>query len=317
MASFRIAVLLTSYNAKSFIAQTLEGISSLTRLPDQVLAADDGSTDGTREIIEEWAARQPFEVVVRAKSQGASGSPARGRQWGLENSNADLIALLDHDDLFLPHALSRLEEAFRLEPELVLCFGDARVFETDPAQGKSLLSGKEIGELHMKSQAGFGLCGPDLFLRLLKGSFIPTSSNLWRRDAAVAVGGFDDQIGSADDALLWLRLCKMGAVGCYREFLSCRRLHVNNLSHSDLGSGLSGYRAYVQLLREANTLGLHPAETQAISQTVQELLPGISYHAARAGLPTYRRLSRELGFPLELKRLLVALATSATGSTKG
>jgi|GEM_PF-1520332 len=311
MEDFHIAILLTSYNAKAFIRQTLESISAQTRPPDQVLAADDGSTDGTLEIIEQWAARQPFEVIIRPKSQGPTGSPARGRQWGLERTSANLAALLDHDDLFLPHALERAEQGFLLQPDLVLCFGDARVFQSDPAIGTSLLADRDLGDTTFAERSGLYLLSDEPFLRILKGSFIPTSSNPWRTDAALAAGGFDTGVGSADDALLWMRLCKRGAVGCYREFLSCRRVHANNLSKNDLGSGLSAYRYFRQLIREADALGLSGAERDAISETIRESLPAIAYHAAQAGFPTYWRLKNEVGFPIELKRLLVSLTVSA------
>src|SRR5712664_2801923 len=122
-----IAVLIPAYNARDFLVEALESVRAQTRPPDQIVVVDDGSTDGTADVARAWHADRGSGIALSVLSQATAGAAA-ARNLGIRSVHADLIAVLDADDLFLPPHLERLAEAFERAPDAVLSFADAEIF---------------------------------------------------------------------------------------------------------------------------------------------------------------------------------------------
>ena len=142
-----IAVLVTTHDASAFVGESLESISRQERRPDEVIVIDDKSKDCTLDIVRTWAKLQPFEVQILENQFSHEGYPTPGpagsRTTGMHRTNADLIAVLDDDDLMLPSHLRVTEQALMQYPGMELCFGDATEFDGDGSH-HSLFSGKKI-----------------------------------------------------------------------------------------------------------------------------------------------------------------------------
>ena len=312
----RIAILLTTYNSEKYLAETLESVTAQQRRPDEMLIVDDGSTDMTPVLIAEWAVRQSFPVnVVRNRLEHdleAGRGPAAGRMTGLQTTQAELVALLDHDDLLLPHHLRKLEQAFLDNPVLVLCFGDVRDFETNPNEGRGYMRGKAVGRLrYTESKDGLRLIEGSLYTSLLfDGSYIPTAANLWRRDAALAAGGFNPSAGTADDALLWMRLSRVGPCAYYPEILAAKRTHGENLSHPRYVTRLAwnSRTAFASMLEEPDRWRFNQEELEATRAAERRMSDEILYHASREGLAALEQARRRLNRPdVGLRRRLAAV----------
>jgi glycosyltransferase involved in cell wall biosynthesis len=107
-----ISVIIPSYNAAGFIAETIESVLAQTRRADQVLIIDDGSKDDTVAVASRYA---PAVEVISQVNAG----PAAARNHGLDRATGDLIAFLDADDLWLPEKLARQEAFLLASPDLV------------------------------------------------------------------------------------------------------------------------------------------------------------------------------------------------------
>ena len=102
----RIAVLLATYNGRTWLADQVDSILNQTDVDVHIIALDDGSTDGTVEWLAERAEREPRLTVLPTES--ASGSSAANFFRLVERadvSNADYVAFADQDDLWRPRKL--------------------------------------------------------------------------------------------------------------------------------------------------------------------------------------------------------------------
>ena len=93
-----VAVVIPSYNSRQFIEDTIASVRAQTLVPDEIVVVDDGSTDGTAELVEGLGVQ-----CIRKQN----GGPASARNQGVKETTAPLVAFLDADDLFLPDKLER------------------------------------------------------------------------------------------------------------------------------------------------------------------------------------------------------------------
>jgi glycosyltransferase involved in cell wall biosynthesis len=108
----KVALIVTVKNEAGAIQRLLDSISAQTRLPDEVVIADGGSTDGTPQLIETWGARQPFPVrVIVAPNTNIS----QGRNLAIREAHGDLIASTDAGVRLAPQWLEKLREPFNMQ----------------------------------------------------------------------------------------------------------------------------------------------------------------------------------------------------------
>jgi glycosyltransferase involved in cell wall biosynthesis len=98
-----VSVILPVYNGAEYVGVALESALSQTYRNLEIIAIDDGSTDGTPAVLDRYAAR---DARVRVLSQ-ANGGVARARNRGIAEANGDFIAPLDADDLWGPTKIAR------------------------------------------------------------------------------------------------------------------------------------------------------------------------------------------------------------------
>jgi hypothetical protein len=127
-----VQVLLGTYNGARFLAEQIESILAQSYRRLTILARDDGSTDGTRAILEGYASRFPDRFHLLPCSE-PSGNAKFNFMELLRVADAPYLAFADQDDVWLPHkiaaameAMGALEEAHGLGSPL-LVFSDLRV----------------------------------------------------------------------------------------------------------------------------------------------------------------------------------------------
>jgi glycosyltransferase involved in cell wall biosynthesis len=122
----RVSVIMPLYNVVPFLAETLASLRAQAWPALELIAVDDGSTDGTPEL---FAQLQPEAILVRQANRG----PSAARNAALALATGDYIAFLDADDLWPPGKLAR--QVARLEADLSLdaSLGFIRLFTDAPA----------------------------------------------------------------------------------------------------------------------------------------------------------------------------------------
>jgi glycosyltransferase involved in cell wall biosynthesis len=125
----KISIAMCSYNGAKFLREQLDSISNQTRLPDEVVVCDDGSSDETLSIFESFSAASPFPVRVSVNEKNLGTLKNTERVIGL--CEGDIIALCDQDDVWHPEKLASLATIFEASPHVGLVFTDADLIDDD------------------------------------------------------------------------------------------------------------------------------------------------------------------------------------------
>ena len=145
----RISVALCTCEGERFLREQLESIRSQTRPPDEIVACDDVSSDGTAEIVERFAGEVPFPVRFFRNERRLGSTKNFEKAIGL--CAGDVIALSDQDDVWRPGKLARIEDIFSGDPALGAVFTDGEVVgeELHP-QGYGLWQAHRVNRFQMK-----------------------------------------------------------------------------------------------------------------------------------------------------------------------
>lgn len=123
----KLSIALATYNGERYLRPQLDSFASQDRLPDELVAYDDQSSDGTAEVLAEFAARAPFPVVVRRNERrlGLMGN----FEEAASRCTGDVVFFSDQDDVWLPGKLARHEAIYRDEPEVGMIFSNATIVD--------------------------------------------------------------------------------------------------------------------------------------------------------------------------------------------
>ena len=204
-----IAVVVPAYNAERWIAETLRAVLAQTSPADEVVVVDDGSTDATRAVLEEFA----DDVRVIAQPNAGCGAAFN---TAIEAAQTEYVALCPADDLWVPEKLEWQRETLRAHPQVDVSFGAAVNF------------GALEGPFPRPSLTG--LAEPRALLReMFTGNVVPDPSVVVRRALLQRLGGFVHEVG--EDYELWMRALRQGAVFHFDPRVLVRlRQHDANLS---------------------------------------------------------------------------------------
>ncbi|MFU9137431.1 glycosyltransferase family 2 protein [Erwinia tasmaniensis] len=123
-----IAVIMPVWNGREYIGEAIDSLLNQTLLPAQVIVIDDGSTDGTLALLEEYASKHPQVQPVRAAHGGVSAA----RNKGLSLVSSDYVYFMDADDVVAPELFADFARVWRDRPDLELFGFSARKFNNAP-----------------------------------------------------------------------------------------------------------------------------------------------------------------------------------------
>jgi len=204
-AAPRFSVTIPAYNAEATLAETIASVVSQSFCDWEIVIVDDGSTDSTREIAEDFAQRDGRIRVVHQENRGSGGA----YNTGVRSARAGLVVMLSADDLLLPAHLASFDSAISEHP-------DASVFTSD---GWYLYDdGRREPALQGAGWSDPGSCSLE---ELMSGCLYGVGA-VYRREVFDAVGGFDEDM-YAEDYLFWLKALARG----FRHRRIARQLSVH------------------------------------------------------------------------------------------
>jgi glycosyltransferase involved in cell wall biosynthesis len=113
-----VSVVLGTYNGETYLREQLDSIFAQTHFPQEIIAIDDCSSDGTVAILHEYAARTPLmTVVVNEQNLGF----IRNFEKGCSLAKGRWIALCDQDDYWMPEKIEKMVEAIGNRFDMVYC----------------------------------------------------------------------------------------------------------------------------------------------------------------------------------------------------
>jgi glycosyltransferase involved in cell wall biosynthesis len=127
MNTLRLSVALCTHNGSPFLRDQLESIAAQSQLPEELVVCDDGSTDSTPQILNDFAGHAPFPVRLHTRETPV-GSTGNFEQ-AIALCQGDIIVLADQDDFWLPHRLRDTASAFQSDPSVGAFFSDAEIVD--------------------------------------------------------------------------------------------------------------------------------------------------------------------------------------------
>ena len=186
-----ISVIIPLYNKAKEIRRTLASVARQSVQPLEIIVVDDGSTDGSAEIVE--AMNMPLVRLVRQQNRGVSA--ARNRAMTI--ARGEWVALLDGDDCWESGYLANVERMIASYP-FAAAIGTGFVVD----DGKRLVVGD--------TPTTEGVV--DFFTESMSRYVLLPSATVLRREVALALGGFPEGMRMGEDQYLWTKLARTSQV---------------------------------------------------------------------------------------------------------
>ena len=142
--TLRVSALVTNYNYGRYLRRAVESALNQTRPVAEVVVVDDGSTDDSREVLEQLAAEHPGRVVV-VTQDNAGQEAAAGT--GFPRTTGEVVCMLDADDLWCERKVERVAAAFEADPEVVMVGHGYRTVDAGGFERPGRFTGGTAGDL--------------------------------------------------------------------------------------------------------------------------------------------------------------------------
>jgi len=206
-----ITVLMPVYNGASYLGDAIESILAQTEAGFEFIIIDDGSADASVAIADSYSRKDPRIRLVR---DGMNRGIAARLNEGLALASGEYIARMDQDDVSLPGRFAAQRSHLDANPDTALV--GSRVIVIDP-DGDELM---EMGDALSHAEIDGGLMRG-------AGQLVYHPSVMFRRQAALAIGGYDATYRGVEDLDFFLRLAERGRIENLAQPLLKYREHLN------------------------------------------------------------------------------------------
>lgn len=132
MMARKVSIVLTTYNGERYLPAQLASYLAQTRLPDELVVGDDGSSDGTLALLDDFSRRAPFPVRVTVNTTNLG--PTRNFVEAVLRSSGQMIFLSDQDDVWHESKIERMMQHMADHPLCWLATHDAALVNGDGQQ---------------------------------------------------------------------------------------------------------------------------------------------------------------------------------------
>lgn len=192
-----VSVIIPAFNAETYIIEAIKSVLAQDYSPLEILLVDDGSTDGTVELVRE---RFPQVRIISQPNAGV----AVARNTGLAAATGDFVCLLDADDGWFPGKLQAQVAYLQAHPEAGAVYHAWRVWmpESDGQFRRLQVSPPQDATAIDTEKSGW------IYPRLLMDCIVHTSTIMIRREWVEKVGFFRAELINGEDYDYWLRLSR-------------------------------------------------------------------------------------------------------------
>jgi GT2 family glycosyltransferase len=224
-----VSVVLPTYNRARCVGRAIDSALGQTHEDVLVLVIDDGSTDETRELVNDTYAREPRVRYVHQPNGGVSSA----RNHGIRLAEGAFTALLDSDDVWKPFKLEVQLACLQAFPEAGMVWSDmTAVLTTGEATAERYLTTyyrtyrlftrsdlfdrslplAEIAPARAAELGGARAYEGEIYAQMTMGNLVHTSTVLLRRERLAAAGFFDETVRTGEDHEFHLATCRAGRV---------------------------------------------------------------------------------------------------------
>lgn len=209
-----VTVLMSVYNAERYLTEAIESILKQTFTDFEFIIIDDGSSDRSLQILQQYARQDSRIQLVSRENRGLVSS----LNEGLALAKAPFIARMDADDISYPDRLSKQVAFLKEHPDYAAIGCRVRLIDedSDPLRLFSLATThQEIDTAHLQGEGGA----------------IAHAAATFRKDKLNVIGRFRSEFTHAEDLDLWLRLAEVGQLGNLPDVLYDYRQHLQSVGH--------------------------------------------------------------------------------------
>lgn len=244
-----ISVVMSVYNGAVGLGETLASVLSQAGCSFEFVVVDDGSTDETGRILDEWVLKAPRLRVIHQQNAGLTGALIKG----CAEARGEFIARQDAGDISLPGRLREQVNALREDGELAFVSCHSRYVgpqgEFLYQHGGTGLAKAPVNIIDIRQPHGV-LDGPSHH-----------GSVMFRQDSYIKAGGYREQFYFGQDWDLWYRLGLAGKFQMIPATLYQARIGINDISTSSK-----------QLQEEFAKLSLQSLKQRCVGQSDAEVL---------------------------------------------
>jgi glycosyltransferase involved in cell wall biosynthesis len=216
----RVSIVLTCYNHLRHLKVAVDCIRAQTFKDYEIVALDDGSTDGTREWLTQLKQDEPslpLKLVFNHENLGTYGTLNKG----IEVSRGEFVAVFNDDDVWAPEKLEKQVAMMDAHPEIGLVHTSGWFIDGDGNR----LAVNPLGFEWPRTGTG------DVLLELIPYNKIIASSVLVRTECFEKVGKFNTSYFGSGDWEMWYRIAEKYHIGHIDEPLTLYRVHSGSASH--------------------------------------------------------------------------------------
>lgn len=275
------SVIMPLYNHEAFVGESIESVVKQTIGDWEMIVVDDGSTDRSGAIADQWASREPRVRVVHQANAG----PAAARNLGLELATGKWIAFLDSDDVWFAQTLGHYARCIQEHPEARVIYGYRH----------RLRNGK-VTELPGRYQDRVtGL------KELFNGIYFESSCAAFARELVEKAGPMDVSLPIIEDYEFFLRLSLYAPLYPLGEATGLRRRHESNISRPSGENRLQEAAVLERFAARPEVKGI--LQPPQIARRLAKVCHAAGREFARAGRRDQARLAlaRSLGYHFSLR----------------
>ena len=227
----QVSIIIPTFNRARVLRRALQSVLNQKNVSFEILVVDDGSTDETRAVVEEFIREKDEIRYLFQSNQGVSAA----RNLGLRSISAPFVTFLDSDDEWLPEKLKVQLEFFNQYPDYFIC-------QTEEIW---IRNGRRVNPMKKhKKYGGF------IFERCLPLSIVSPSCVMMRREIFDQIGFFDETLPACEDYDFWLRTSARFPVGLIEKpYVVKYGGHLDQLSHQFPVMDQFRVRALLKLLK--------------------------------------------------------------------
>lgn len=223
----KISIVMISYNNKNFIAEAIETVVGQTLQPYELVLSDDGSTDGTWEVIETFVDKYP--KIIKAKKNEKNLGIVANLMATFARSTGDWVVFCAGDDRFHPTMLEKQWRKLEINPECDFCYTNVRLIDAE---------GNELKDTVYHDNNKFPMREGNVNEYVVTREFFSNTTSLFRnelirRSVFEEVGSYDTSLESYEDFDFKIRLTMVVKCVAITEVLTDYRVHGKSFSDSN------------------------------------------------------------------------------------
>ena len=218
-----VSVAICCYNSERYLDQTIQSVIKQTIKDWELIIVNDGSSDSTEDIIKKYM-NSGYNIIYHWQENKGFGA---ARNKCVELAKSDYIAIIDHDDICLPNRLEVQINSAKKYPQAALLFSNSEHILDDGTIIQKQFDSFNIDPCTLNLSSGSAA-----EKLLFHGCFIDSETVLFRKDAAIKVGGFNSTYKYIVDYDFFLRIGEKYDIVCDSQVLSQWRVHPQQASRT-------------------------------------------------------------------------------------